>query len=325
MRTVQDFKRAIQRGARVLVSSGFVDLFPGVGQMQVLTLGKLPTSLLAVNQKSSEGWGCLSDILFALSSELPVYGFLGQVVAVGASERHMQMGFCDYQLSSLDVDLWVEGLGKTARWPGEFESVTWDSLISLSRAECFSGSYERPILFLDRDNVIVPDVPYNNDPDKVTLNAGVVELIHRAHQVGAWVAMVSNQSGLGRGKIRFDEFGYVHRQMLALLAAESVWIDHSEWASFIPDSDCVEGILYSQMRKPRPGMFWSVQRKLKGHLAASHMIGDSASDLLAAEQAGVAHLWLLKTEKVAEEVKKLESLRPELRFHVIERLSEVMF
>jgi len=196
-------------------------------------------------------------------------------------------------------------------------------LSAAKKLENFAQSFTKPCLFLDRDDVIVKNVPYNTDPSKVQILPGVVELIHKVHQQGYWVAMVSNQSGLGRGRISWAEYQQVHQRMLQLLAQQGAWLDDCIWASYIENSPVDEGRLYAGLRKPRSGMFQIVQEKLRVNMALSIMIGDSASDLVAAADAGLSHLYLVRSEKFDGEVALLESYRkkvPAFSYKTLESL-----
>ena len=57
-----------------------------------------------------------------------------------------------------------------------------------------------PVLFLDRDGVVVVERDYLSDPALVTLVPGAAEAMARAHAAGYALAGVSNQSGIGRGR-----------------------------------------------------------------------------------------------------------------------------
>ncbi len=160
-------------------------------------------------------------------------------------------------------------------------------------------------LFLDRDDVIVRNVPYNREPAQVALLPGVVELIHRAHQDNFVVIICSNQSGIGRGRISWAEYLQVHQEMLRQLAAGGAWIEDAYWSAYIEDAQTDEGKDYPQFRKPRPGMFVEAVRKWKIDVSKSLMIGDSASDLMAAYAARVGRLYLHCLSKAGEEKSKL--------------------
>lgn len=161
------------------------------------------------------------------------------------------------------------------------------------------GAHKTPALFLDRDDVIVKNIPYNKDPGQVTLLPGIVESIRTAHDRGQLVIVCSNQSGLGRGMISAGEFHAVHQRMLQLLAERGAWVEDSFWASYIPNA--VGGLhLEPQMRKPRPGMFLQAAHKWNIDMGRSTMVGDRASDLIAAFTAGVGNLVLLAENPQAE-------------------------
>src|SRR5205085_224050 len=57
------------------------------------------------------------------------------------------------------------------------------------------------VLF-DRDGTLVEDVPYNGDPDRVVPRPGAKEALDRLRAAGVRLAVVSNQSGVGRGRRR---------------------------------------------------------------------------------------------------------------------------
>lgn len=207
---------------------------------------------------------------------------------------------------------------------GEVTLEEWIQLVHQLRqllaqppAKMFERAYEAPVLFLDRDDVIVKNIPYNREADRVELLPGVADLINRAHSKNYWVALVTNQSGLGRGLIQWEEYRRVHQKMLQLLAAQGAWLDECVWSSFIEDSPTDEGRFYASLRKPRGGMFQWVLEKLKAHPEKSIMVGDSASDLVAAHSVGVGTLYLMKSDKQEEEIQKLR-LFPEIQYEILD-------
>lgn len=235
---------------------------------------------------------------------------LGQRVLIASADSSYEDPRMDQVWLGLSLKDWAQGLSHVASNTGSLSVV--------------SASDLKPCLFLDRDDVIIPNVPYNKEAAKVELMPGICELIHAAHAKGFWVSVVTNQSGLGRGWVQWSEYKEVHQQMLRLLAQQNCWLDESEWAAYIDEAPTVIGSLYSGLRKPRAGMFQKVQRKLNVHMPKSLMIGDSASDLIAAFSAGVGSLLLLKSEKMDQEVAKLEEYKkrePSFMYQSINALS----
>lgn len=222
---------------------------------------------------------------------------------------------------------WADAMLPTLT-PSEWATAYTQTLNSVKETlPDFRTTAGQPCLFLDRDDVVVKNVPYNRDPQHVELSPGIVELIHQAHEKNWWVALVTNQSGLGRSKITWEEYQRVHQQMLKLLAAQGAWLDECVWAGHIEEAPHAAGDFYAGLRKPRGGMFQQVDDKLKVHRSASIMIGDSATDVMAAYHAGIGQIYLLNTSRVSQEVQKLDSLKrllPGLKYQTLRTFKEVV-
>lgn len=232
----------------------------------------------------------------------------------GGTEAAADKGIYDFELDEIDLKSWTQCWERVAsglQGTSEFFSQ-----------EDFEGSFEAPCLFLDRDDVLIKNVPYNKDPALVQLMPGVTDLIRACHANGYWVAMVTNQSGLGRGRIRWPEYQAVHQRLLALLAAEACWLDESVWAAYIEDSEIAEGAALAGLRKPRHGMFQQVQQKFRVHMGRSLMIGDSASDLIAAKAAGVRKLYLFASDRTEKERRKC--LQSGILFKEVSNFADVL-
>jgi D-glycero-D-manno-heptose 1,7-bisphosphate phosphatase len=237
----------------------------------------------------------------------------GQRIFVGHGDKTwLQSGWVDVIIPALDSEQWKSAFAQVQRGTKSLPD--------------FRTTVGQPCLFLDRDDVVVKNVPYNKDPAQVVLTSGIAEFIHRAHTKNWWVALVTNQSGLGRDRITWEEYQKVHQQMLKLLAAQGAWIDESVWASHIEDAPHAAGDFFAGLRKPRPGMLQQVDDKLKVDLKSSVMVGDSASDVFAAYHAGLSNIYLLNTDKVDAEVVKIQNAEkylPGLRYQVVHDFKEV--
>lgn len=188
------------------------------------------------------------------------------------------------------------------------------------------GFGHQPCLFLDRDGVIVHDVPYNTDPEKVTLKPGIVELLKRAHGLGMWVTIVSNQSGLGRGYFSWTEYRQVHQAICRLLAAQGEWVDLALCAPYYEGTDFKEAKARPHYRKPDVGMFKHAEEELGVAFSKSLMLGDSATDLIPAFLSGVRKLYLVTSEKQQGEIQKLQEFQkthPSFQYQLINHFTEV--
>lgn len=136
----------------------------------------------------------------------------------------------------------------------------------------------RPALFLDRDGTIIVDVGYPRDPARVELLPGAAAAL-AALAPHAALVIVSNQSGLARGRITPAEAAAVHARVVALLAAAGVTLAGAHYCPHGPDDGC-------RCRKPAPGLLVDAAAALGLDLAASIVIGDKPSDVGAGHAAG---------------------------------------
>lgn len=260
------------------------------------------------------------DLIFFFPEQCDLIGALdpvlqGQRILLGEGKGSVGELPFDFEWFSCDLHSWNNVFSDL--------KASWAALPQLSK---LADSHKAPCLFLDRDDVVVKNIPYNKDPQKVQLLSGIENLIGTAHKLGYWVAMVTNQSGLGRGLITWAEYQKVHQKTLQLLAEKGCWLDESVWAGYIENADGQFGGLLASQRKPRVGMFQMVNAKLRVNMRDSVMVGDSATDLIAAFGAGVRNLFLLSSDKLEKETKKLvhyKNKHPEFRYQMAASLADI--
>lgn len=154
----------------------------------------------------------------------------------------------------------------------------------------------RPLeaVLFDRDGTLVHDVPYNGDPDLVVPVPGAAEAVRLLRVSGVPTAVVSNQSGIGRGLLTHDQVRRVNGRVDDLLGPFDAWV----YCPHPPDAGC-------DCRKPRPGLVIEAAGRLGVAPAGCVVIGDIASDLAAARAAGgegilVPNAATLRGETLAE-------------------------
>lgn len=136
----------------------------------------------------------------------------------------------------------------------------------------------RRALFLDRDGTLIVDVGYPRDPALVQPIAGAAEAL-RVLQRDHALVVISNQSGIARGRITPAEAAAVHDRFIAMFASAGVTFAGCYYCPHGPDERC-------RCRKPAPGLIDDAARELGLDLGGSIMIGDKASDLEAGRAAG---------------------------------------
>lgn len=141
-----------------------------------------------------------------------------------------------------------------------------------------AGSGLRPALFIDRDGTLIADVGYPRDPALVEPLPGAFEAL-RALGARFALVIVSNQSGIGRGRITEAEAHAVHARVVEVFARAGVTFAGAYYCPHGPDAGCA-------CRKPAPGLLLDAARELGLDLAGSVMVGDKASDVAAGRAAG---------------------------------------
>ena len=166
-----------------------------------------------------------------------------------------------------------------------------------------NGSIEsgiRPAIFLDRDGTVIEHVHYLSEPEEVRLIPGVVDALRRLRDAGYALVIVTNQSAIGRGMITVEQLGLVNDEMNRQLAAEGLALDAIYYCPEAPIGD--DRLEASHVdRKPGPGMLLRASADLGLDPAASWMIGDMISDVLAGINAGCKGNLMVRTGKVLPE------------------------
>jgi D-glycero-D-manno-heptose 1,7-bisphosphate phosphatase len=136
-------------------------------------------------------------------------------------------------------------------------------------------------VFLDRDGTIMEDAHYIKSPDQVRLIPGAAAAVKRINEAGVPAIVVTNQSGLARGKFKPEDYEAVREHFEALLAAEGAHIDASY---FCPHHPSITGPC--DCRKPATGMFEDAIRDF--HLDAANVayVGDRWRDVVASKKLG---------------------------------------
>ena len=132
-------------------------------------------------------------------------------------------------------------------------------------------------IFFDRDDTLIRDVPYNDDPDLVELMPGARQACHALNSAGYLLFIISNQSGVGRGYISVAQVKAVNDRLLDLLGGDIITDIYCCYDTPDDPPDC---------RKPMPTMLLKASMDYDIDLIVSFMVGDKLSDVQAGDRAG---------------------------------------
>ena len=134
-------------------------------------------------------------------------------------------------------------------------------------------------VFLDRDGTLVRDLGYTHRIEDYELLPGVAAGLRRILDAGYRLAVITNQSGIGRGYYSAEQYAAFQAHLTNDLARQGVPIEASYFCPHRPEAEC-------ECRKPRPALLHRAERELDADLARSWVIGDSTVDVELAQRGG---------------------------------------
>ena len=177
--------------------------------------------------------------------------------------------------------------------------------------------YMQPAIFLDRDGVIIENIPtYVRSYDDVKFIPQAIDALVKASSSPYKIVLITNQSAVGRGIISTEEAWAINDTIVEHIQEPGGRID----GTFMCPHDPLEGC---NCRKPKPGLILQAAEDLDIDLQTSILIGDAISDLLAGQAAKVGQLALVRTGRGASQEKHLSAyqLKP---FRVYDTLESAL-
>ena len=128
------------------------------------------------------------------------------------------------------------------------------------------------LVLIDRDGTINVERHYLSSPEQIELFPETVAGITLLRELGFNIAVVTNQSAVGRGIFNLERLGEIHNHLNEVLAEAGAEVDGIYFCPHVPEDDC-------QCRKPRIEMATKAAAEFDSQLSESFVIGDNVCDI----------------------------------------------
>ena len=135
-------------------------------------------------------------------------------------------------------------------------------------------------VFVDRDGVINQErSDYVKSISELEIYPNVAKNIKLLKDAGFLVVVITNQSAVNRGIVTHETINQIHNSIQDHLKKSGTFLDGFYYCPHTPNENC-------NCRKPKPGLLQQAILELNIDLNSSWMIGDSDSDIEAADSVG---------------------------------------
>jgi D-glycero-D-manno-heptose 1,7-bisphosphate phosphatase len=143
------------------------------------------------------------------------------------------------------------------------------------------------MVLVDRDGTINVERNYLSSPDQIELFPETVAGIKLLRSLGLPVAVVTNQSAIGRGYFDLAKLDEIHDRLHAILQEAGVGVDAVYFCPHTPEDSC-------DCRKPLTDMARRAALEFNAELSKSFVIGDNVCDIELGKNVG-ATTFLVRT------------------------------
>ena len=156
----------------------------------------------------------------------------------------------------------------------------------------------RKTIFLDRDGVINEEKKdYVKNLKEFKIIDGSLQAIKLLKKNNFRVVIITNQSAINRGLLSIEKLNEIHDFLKSKLLDLDTTLDGIYFCPHTPNENCM-------CRKPKPGLLQQAISELDINVKDSLMIGDSQTDIDAANTIGCKSILLNKNQNLLKVVKE---------------------
>ena len=148
-------------------------------------------------------------------------------------------------------------------------------------------------ILMDRDGTLIQEVGYLKMLEDLRFTNKATDALKLFHQLGFLNIVITNQSAVARGILSPKELKKIHQRMKELAVAEDAVLDDIFVCPHYPGGRIAPYNIECDCRKPKPGLIWQARQKHQLDLRECIFVGDKASDLELAANAGVRGVLVL--------------------------------
>lgn len=145
------------------------------------------------------------------------------------------------------------------------------------------------MIFFDRDETLIEDVPYNSDPSLIIFKPDVISTLLQLKNKYKFI-IITNQSGVARGLLTIGQVELFMNSLIKIFRQNGIPIldyYYSPYYQLNKETSNNQFDRTSNCRKPGADLIKLAAREHLVDMSLSYLVGDRESDLLAAFNAGL--------------------------------------
>ena len=146
---------------------------------------------------------------------------------------------------------------------------------------------KKPAVFLDRDGVINEECGFIRSIDELNIFSYTKKCIDMFHELGYYVIVITNQSGVARGYFTEKELIVLNR-----FIQNKTGIDRIYYCPYYENGVISKYSIKSDLRKPGTGMIKMACDDFPIIMEKSVLVGDRALDIKTGHNAGITSILL---------------------------------